>query len=235
MALEIDKIKWYPAPLKEYYQEIFEKKQIVLHHTASGGDVRGDMDYLNNDSQGAVNCAFFLNRNGDWWQAFSSKFWSNHLGVPASTFKKFKVNNSAKSLHQKSIAIEIDCWGWLEKGGFTNSAGKWVAKDPNKFYSYTGAEVPADRVQYYPEGFLGKKYYEKYTDAQIKSLEDMLVYLCDTYKISKEYNPNMWKVNADALSGKNGIWTHVSYRESGKWDCHFQKELVDMLKNLKNK
>lgn len=232
--LDISKIKQYPAPTKEYHQEIFPKKQIVLHHTASGGNSKGDMDYLNNDNQGAVNVSFFIDRDGTIWQAFSSRFYAAHLGVPTSTFKKFNVNNTVLDLHRKSIGIELDNWGWLEQGGFTNGAGKFIAKDKNKFYSYTGEEIPQEKVIIYSGGFLGKKFYETYYTAQINALKDLLVYLCKTYGIDKTYNENMWEVSKDALSGKNGIWTHVSYRESGKWDCHPYPELIVMLKSLIN-
>lgn len=219
MSLDISKIKQYPAPEKEYYKDIFPKKQIVIHHTASGGNSKGDMDYLNTDSQGAVNCSFFIDRDGTIWQAFSSKYWSNHLGVPASTFTKYKVNSSSNALHKASIAIELDCWGYLVKKG-------------DKFLTYANTEVKPENVVTYDPPFLGYKYYEKYYEPQLTALKDLLIYLCDTYKISKDYNCDMWKVSANALAGKNGIYTHVSYRESGKWDCHPQKELIKMLEEL---
>lgn len=220
MALDISKIIQYPAPEKEYHKVIYPKVQIYYHHTASGGNSKGDMDYLNTDAQGAVNCTFFIDRTGPIWQAFSSKYYSAHLGTPQSTFKKFNVNNTVLELHKKSISIELDNWGYLTlKNG--------------KYYSYAGVEVPSDKVQYYPDGFLGQKYYEKYTAVQIAALRDLTIYLCDTYAISKEYNCDMWAVSANALAGKNGIWTHVSVRESGKWDCHPQPELIEMIKGLK--
>jgi len=217
--LDIKTIKWYPAPDKEYHKEIFDKKQIVLHHTASGANSKGDMDYLNGDTQGAVNCAFFIDRDGTIWQAFSSKYYSAHLGVPQTTFTKFKVNSNSTILHKHSIAIELDSWGYLSKKG-------------DKFYSYANVEIKPENVITYPEGFLGQKYYERYYTPQLSALKDLLVYLCDTYKIPKEYHSNMWVVSSDALSGKPGIWTHISYRESGKWDNHPQKELINTLKSL---
>lgn len=220
MALDISKIKWYAAPEKEYYKDIHTKKQIVIHHTASGGNSKGDMDYLNTDKQGAVNCAFFIDRDGTIWQAFSSKYWSNHLGVPASTFTKYKVNNSSNNLHKASVAIELDNWGYLTKKN-------------NKFLTYANTEVKSENVVTYDPPFLGQKYYEKYYEPQIAALKDLLVYLCDTYNISKEYNCDMWNVSANALSGKNGIYTHISYRESGKWDCHPDPKLIKMLEELK--
>lgn len=218
--LDIKTIKSYPAPEKEYHKEEFKKEQIVIHHTASGGNSKGDMDYLNNDAQGAVNCSFFIDRDGTIWQAFSSKYYAAHLGVPTSTFTKFKVNNNVANLHKHSIAIELDSWGYLSEKG-------------DKYYSYANVEVKAENVITYPEGFLGQKYYEKYYDKQLQALKDLLIYLCDAYKISKEYNSDMWKVSVDALSGKNGIHTHISYRESGKWDCHPDPKLIQTLQNLK--
>lgn len=219
MALDLSKIKQYPAPTKEYYKDIFPKRQIYIHHTASGGNSKGDMDYLNGDSQGAVNVSLFVDRDGTIWQAFSTKYWSNHLGVPQSTFKKFGVNSTSKELHQKSVAIELDSWGWLTlKNG--------------KFTSYTGAEIKPDNVVTYPDGWKGYKYYEKYTTSQINALKDILVYLGDTYDIPLDYNSNMWDVSKEALMGDSGVWAHVSVRESGKWDAHPQDELIEMLKSL---
>ena len=217
--LDINKIKQYQAPSKEFHTEIFNKEQIVIHHTASGGNSKGDMDYLNGDSQGAVNVAFFIDRDGTIWQAFSSKYYAAHLGVPQSTFTKFKVNNNVSNLHKHSIAIELDSWGYLTKKG-------------DKYYSYANVEVKAENVITYPAGFLGQKYYEKYYDLQLSALKDLLIYLCDTYKISKEYQCDMWKVSPNALSGKNGIYTHISYRESGKWDCHPDPKLIKILEEL---
>lgn len=217
--LDLKSIKWYGAPVKEYHTELFPKEQVTVHHTASGGNSKGDMDYLNSDSQGAVNVPFFIDRDGPIWQAFSSKYWAAHLGVPQSTFTKFKVNNTVLKLHQRSIPIELDNWGYLSKHG-------------DKFLSYAGTEVKPENVITYPEGFLGQKYYERYYPAQLKSLKDLLIYLCDTYGISKEYQCDMWAVSANALAGKNGIWTHISYRESGKWDCHPDPALIEMLQSL---
>lgn len=218
MALDISKIKWYGAPDKEYYKIAYPKKQIVLHHTASGGNSMGDIDYLNKQD-GKVHVAFWIDRDGTIWQAFSSKYYAPHLGTPSSTFKKFKINNTVDNLHKASIAIELDSWGYLEKKG-------------EKYYSYANTEVKPENVITYPNGFRKQKYYEKYYPAQLKALEDLLIYLCNTYNISKEYQTDMWDVSVNALSGKNGIYTHVSYREDGKWDCHPQKELIELIQNL---
>ena len=44
-------------------------------------------------------------------------------------------------------------------------------------------------------------------------------------------NLEEWNISSNALSGKNGIYTHVSYRED-KSDMHPQAELIAMLQSL---
>ena len=216
--LDKTKIIQCPAPESEYHKVAFPKKQITLHHTASGGNSLGDIEYLNNQP-GKVHTAFFIDRDGKIYQVFSSKYYAAHLGVPTSTFTKFKVNNTVDLLHKQSIAIELDSWGYLTlKNG--------------KYYSYANVEVKAENVVTYHNGFLGQKYYEKYYTQQLEATKDLLVYLCDTYEISKDYQCDMWAVSGNALGGKNGIYTHISYRESGKWDCHPMPELIQTLKSL---
>ena len=45
------------------------------------------------------------------------------------------------------------------------------------------------------------------------------------------YQPDMWKLNTQALNGTPGIWTHVSFR-ADKSDCHPQLSLINLLKGL---
>ncbi|MFW6226355.1 MAG: peptidase C14 caspase catalytic subunit P20, partial [bacterium] len=88
-------------------------------------------------------------------------------------------------------------------------------------------------VVHYPNGYRGYYYYEKYTDDQIKTTGELLLYWNKTYDIPLDYNDNMWEVNDDALGGKRGIWSHTSYRND-KSDVHPQPELIEMLKTLKS-
>lgn len=215
----IKKIKWHPLTDDQYFKVEYPKKQIVLHHTASGGDRRGDIDYWQSNSD-KIATAFVVDRDGTIWQCFNSKYYAYHLGVPASTFKKFGVNNTSLNLHQHSIGVELDNWGYLDKKG-------------DRFYAWAGIEIPEEKVQVYTPNYLGKRYFEKYTEAQLTSTKELITYLCEEYNIPKNYNSNMWFANKDALSGKSGIWSHTSYRESGKWDAHPQLELINMLNNLR--
>jgi len=92
--------------------------------------------------------------------------------------------------------------------------------------------APIQNVQVYEQGFRGFYGFEKYTDAQIEAVRELLVFWNERYKIPLDYHDDMWDISNEALAGKAGVWTHVSYRKD-KSDCHPQPELIEMLKSLK--
>jgi hypothetical protein len=59
----------------------------------------------------------------------------------------------------------------------------------------------------------------------------LLIFWNERYGIPLDYNQDMWALSSKALSGQDGVWTHVSFRED-KSDCHPQPELIEMLKSL---
>jgi hypothetical protein len=123
-------------------------------------------------------------------------------------------------LHKHSIGIELTCWG-----GLNEMNGKWV--------SYTGTVIPESNVQLYKPEFRNFLAFEKYSDAQLVSLKQLLIYLCDKYAIPSTYRTDMWDVSKEAIGGAKGIWTHTSYRiAEDKQDCHPQSELITMLQSL---
>ena len=127
-----------------------------------------------------------------------------------------------KSLDKVSIGVEICNWGSLEKRG-------------EKFYNYVNREVPLDEVCELRTAYKGKKYYHAYTDAQIESVRQLLVYWNEVYNIPLDYiEENLWDLSKDALSGKPGIYTHNSYRKD-KSDISPQPKMIKMLKSLKKK
>jgi hypothetical protein len=127
-----------------------------------------------------------------------------------------EINNTI--LNKQSIGIELCSWGAL-----TFKLGK--------YYNVMNHEVPKENVVSYLHPFNEVKYFEKYTVKQLDSLRNLLKYLCLTYNIPKSYNFDMWQISRSALSGNQGIYTHLSFRRD-KSDCHPQKELVELLKNL---
>ena len=206
--LDTSKIIQVKFPDNQFYKEVHTKNQVVIHHTVSGANPTNVINAWTTNAE-RVATAFVIGGDGTIAQAFSSKYWAHHLGLK-------KANNTI--LNQQSIGIEVCNWG-----GITEKEGK--------FYTAYNKEIAKELLIDYGKTWRGYRYFHKYTAAQIESLRQLLVYLCDTYKISKEYHPKIWDIDNEALTGKNGVFTHVSYR-ADKSDMHPQPELIAMLTKL---
>jgi hypothetical protein len=225
MSLDVTKIKQVPLRESQYIKEETKKTQIVLHHTAGNSSGVGTIKMWDTDDRGRIaTCVCISGKglskdtyDGEICQAFSSKYWAYHLGVKGDVFRSQGL--PAKSLDKLSIGIEICSWGPLEKKG-------------NKFYNYVDREVPADQVTELATPYKGHKYYHRYTDAQIESTKNLLLYWRDTYGIDLTYQEqDMWSVSKRALRGENGVFTHNSYRKD-KTDIHPCPRMIAMLKSL---
>lgn len=227
--LNLSKIQKYPFPENKYFKEEHKKTQVLLHHTVSGPNIKGDVDtWINN--QYNVGTCIIVDREGIPWQLFSSKYWAYHIGA------------GDHNQDRRSIGIELDNWGGLKLGNgnlkmfrprhryFRRFKMKPTLTTSAKYYTIYGNSVDVP-VQYYPEGFRGFNYFEKYTEAQLRTVGELLLFWRDRYKIPLNYYGTSWDVNADAKSGKPGVWTHVSFRPD-KSDCHPQPELIEMLKTI---
>ena len=225
--LDITKILNVNFPKNKFYTDESEKKQIILHHSASGPGVRGDIEsYVNNPYKNATH--IIIDRKGDIYQLFHSKYWSHHLNIPAKDinllgFEDYATRN--KKLNMESISIELDSWGELEKLTPTR-----YRNNKSKVFTFNENEV-----SYYENGFKGHKYYEGYTHEQLKSLGELLVYWSDMYDIPLDYKgDSMFDVNINAIGGEPGIWTQSSYRKDVN-NCHPDKNLISLLKHLDKK
>ena len=218
--LNLKEIITVDFPNDQYYREAYDKKQIVLHHTVSGQGVNGDIAWWRSTAD-HVATAIIVGWDGKIYQLFGSKYWGHHLGCHTA-------NN--RDLNKASIGIEIDAWGGLVRTNRQWYPAKWDKK-LKKHVANTKVS-PIQNVQVYPNGFKGFYGFEKYTDAQIEAVRELLVYWSERYKIPLDYNEDMWSVSSDALAGNEGVWTHVSFRKD-KSDCHPQPELLEMLKSLK--
>jgi len=224
--LDLKLIKQVPLKATEFYSEAIPKTQIVLHHTAGNASGIATVNDWNSDKRGRIATCITISGkgakgtfNGEIVQAFSSKAWAYHLGVKQEVFRARKL--PWKNLDALSIGIEICNWGAVDKVG-------------DKFFNYVDKEVPAEDVYEVAEPFKGKKYFHKYTTAQIESVRQLLVYWGEIYKIDLTYNyEKLFTVNNEALTGKNGLYTHNSYRKD-KTDIHPQPEMLEMLKSLTN-
>ncbi len=232
LKLNLDEIIQVNFPEDQYLKEQTEKKQIVLHHTVSGQGVDGDISYWRSTVE-RVGTAIIVGWDGKIYQCFSTIYWAHHLGVTAAWLKEkgyadYAIRNTI--LNKASIGIEIDAWGGLMK-----YQGQWYPAywDNIKQKNIPLLSVkPIKNVQEYPNGFRGYYGFEKYTNEQIEAVRKLLVYWNQRYGIPLDYNPMMFDISHDAISGKPGIWSHTSFRPD-KSDIHPQPELIQMLKSLK--
>lgn len=214
-------------PKTQYVNERTEKRQIVLHHTASGPGVDGDINWWMKTPE-RVATHFIIDREGRVHQLFDESFWGYHLGLEQKVFTQAHLQY--KQLDKQSIGIELDSWGYLAPhtdGKFYPA--KWdgrrnmpntAAKPVPYFYEYCSSQK-----------WKGNQYYEKYTTKQLAALRELLTELCRRHNIPKTYNNEMWVVSTKALRGEPGIFAHCSYRHD-KSDVHPQPELLNMLKSL---
>lgn len=230
--LNLSELVQIDFPENQYYRETTSKNQVVIHHTVSGGYAQGVINWWNQDPQ-RIATHFIIQQDGTIFQLYSSKYWAHHLGVKADFLKNMGFTDYGTRntlLNKSTIGIEICRWGGLVKDDNGFHPAKWDTTT-KKYVPYTKITIPVENVQSFPRPFRDFYHFEKYTSAQLISVSRMLTYLCDKFGISKEYYGNMWDVSKDALAGKPGIWTHVSYRPD-KSDCFPQTELINMLQNI---
>jgi len=225
MKLDTSKIKQVPLRESQYIKEATEKKQIVLHHTAGNSSGIGTIRMWDTDDRGRIaTCVTISGKgqskdtyDGEICQAFSSKHWGYHLGIKPDVFKSKGL--PYRSLDKHAIGIEICNWGPLDRVN-------------GKFYNYVDREVPADQVTELEIPYKGHKFYHRYTDAQIESTRQLLVYWNETYGIDLTYrHDDLWTVSTRALQGEPGVYTHNSYRKD-KSDIYPCPRMIAMLKSL---
>jgi N-acetyl-anhydromuramyl-L-alanine amidase AmpD len=213
--MDTTKIVQQRLPESQFISENTDKKQIYLHHTAGNKNPIATIKGWEANKE-RVATAFVIGYEGTIAQAFSSREWAWHLGVKDSVFKGQKL--PYKNLDKYSIGIELTNWAYL------------VEKD-GKYYNYVGGVVDKSEVTWLNKPFKNHKTWHKYSDKQIESLRELLLYLGETYGISLKYNDDIFSLNTRALKGENGLYTHNSVRVD-KSDVYPCPRLIKMLKGL---
>lgn len=224
--MNFNKKYWFPKD--QFVDEITEKLQIILHHTVSGPGVEGDMSWwLMTDVRVATH--FVIDRTGEIYQCFPIENWGYHVAVSK---RGNKVDSKYKKLgseyDKKSIGIELDSWGPVLPYNGSYYPIKWD-KVNKKMIPNRNADPVTDVVKY-QDGYRGFTYFEKYTDAQLQSLKNLLTYLGNELLLPTYANESIFDINESALKLERGVFSHTSYR-TDKSDVHPQKELVEILKS----
>jgi hypothetical protein len=225
MSLDPSTITQYSLPDSQYIKEETTKTQIYLHHTAGNANGVGVYEGWKATQDRIATCIVISGkpRAGQGWrdgqivQGFSSRFWAYHLGLKSDTFRRFGL--PFKSLDKISVGIEICNWGQL-----TKTARGWE--------TYVGSLVSDDEVCTLPTAFKGFRHFHSYTDAQIESTRQLLVYWKDRLGIPISYKGDeIFALDKRALAGEPGVYTHNSVRRD-KVDVYPHPKLVEMLKSL---
>ncbi len=209
-------------PVDQYINQDTTKQAICLHHTA-GGDYSSTIAWWKQNKE-RVGTHFLIDRDGTIYQCVPTKKWAYHLFVPSpgnKIPKKYKALNDWYDKH--TIAVEICNFGPLKVRN-------------GRFYNIYNKSVDKDRVVQL--NYKGYKYWEKYTNEQIESLEKLIIKLLALYpdiaKDLKDSYHNFCQIDYDVLDFNRGITTHVNYR-TDKSDIFCQPELINMLNGLKSK
>ena len=173
--MDTTKIVQQRLPESQFINENTDKKQIYLHHTAGNKNPIATIKGWESNKE-RVATAFVIGYEGTIAQAFSSRDWAWHLGVKDSVFKGQGL--PYKNLDKYSVGIELTNWAYLvEKGG--------------KYYNYVGGIVDKSEVTWLEKPFKNHKTWHKYSDKQIESLRELLIYLGETYGVNLKYNEDI--------------------------------------------
>ena len=217
-------IKNYYLPKGQYVSGKYSNDYIVLHHTAGWDDPKQTIDCWAKDSLGRVATEFVIGgqrctngRNiydGLIYRSYPEGNQAYHIGTSGSSYM---------NIH--SVGIEICNMGWIRDGK-----------------TYTNALVQQDQIVKLPEPFRKYIYWHRYSDKQIQSLRELLLFIANRDNIDLHKGVYQWiklegptkafDFHQDAYSGKvKGLITHANIRKD-KFDVFPQQELVDMILTL---
>lgn len=196
-----------------YYQEIFTKNLLVLHHTDGRANARASADYLQDqsvrmrlvgDSKGrkySVAVPWWVDRNGDIYRAFDDRCWGHHNGTGAFNAKR-------------SVSIELENLGvFFEKNGrLFNRYGEPVNESRYRVYRHY---EPWRGSQFF------EVYYEKQAEALIELIDDILTRHPNIPRqIPRSFFPDA-PLPYSSLAKFKGILTHA--HSSGAFPLRYAK------------
>jgi N-acetyl-anhydromuramyl-L-alanine amidase AmpD len=189
----------------EFFTEITPKTAIMLHHTASGPTVDGDINWWNTDPR-KIATAFIIDKSGNIFRTFNENLWAVHTSGGAA-------------MDRRTIGIELTCWGQLtQKNG--------------QFFNYLNRRVLLKPEEVVKLDWRGHSFWEDYSDAQIESLKWLLQELGKNHNIKiKQFVDERWfdvKKHSELTSG---IISHSNVTIQ-KTDVFPSPKLIDMLNSL---
>jgi len=223
----------------EYYAGPTKKEWIFLHHTAGWQNPYNTIKNWNNDDRGKIGTEFVL--GGPSIKGNDNQF----DGVLVQAFPEggYAWHNSTGSgpIHTNSVGIEICNFGYATKGGYRKDR-KWIALNPNEFYTYAGSSVHTSQLVTLAKPFRGHSVWHRYSDKQIEVLKDWILWIANRDGIDprKGLVEQIHKLGGhaaldlicpDLAKRTKGMWSHTNIT-SQKVDIFPQQEIIDMLVSL---
>lgn len=218
-GLEI--IKHY-MPEGTYFKGPVKKQWIFLHHTAGGPNPYQVADMWARDNRGNVATEFILGGqsvangdkkyDGDLIQCFPEGGYGWHTGTGNSL------------MHRNSVAIEVCSMGQIVNGK-----------------TYVNTPADPSQVIKLAKPFRGFQYWHNYSESQLNTLKNWIIYCADKYNIDPrvglvEYVKDKGADGFDVLDVRKaestpGLYTHTNVIR-GKVDMYPHPDLIDMLLSL---
>ena len=214
----------YHLPKGEYLNGNYKNDYIILHHTAGGSNPKAVIDWWAKDSLGKVATEFVvggqdcktgsIKYDGQIVRSFPEGCQGHHIGSSGSSY-----------MNTHSVGIEICNFGYVDNGR-----------------TYTGNIVCPEQTITLDSPFREYLNWHKYSDEQIKSVRNLLLYISNRDNIDLHEGLYKWiksegvmkafDYHDEAYKGNvKGLLTHTNIRKD-KFDCSPQPNLVDMIMSL---
>ena len=216
-------IEDYFLPKSQYINGIYNNDYIVLHHTAGHDSPKQVIDNWAKDAAGRVATEFVIGgqRSTDGRNIYDGKI----VHVFPEKNQAYHIGNCGSSyMSVHSVGIEMCNMGWVKNGK-----------------SYVNSIVRPDQIITLSEPFRGYTQWHKYSDAQLKSLYSLLLYIANRdnidlheglYKWINKEGVKAFDFHQDAYLGKcKGLISHANIRKD-KFDVFPQPELIDLILSL---
>lgn len=223
--LEVEKaleIKKHYMPVGTYFPGPVKKQWIFLHHTAGWENPYQVIDMWARDNRGNVATEFVLGGqsvkdgntkfDGELIQCFPEGGYGWHTGTGNSV------------MHRNSVAIEVCNMGQIVNGK-----------------TYVNTPANPDQIVKLAKPFRGFQFWHKYSDAQIETLKQWILFVAEKYGIDprvglveyvKAKGADGFDVlDLDRANKTPGMYSHTNVLR-GKVDMFPQQELIDMLLSL---
>jgi len=216
-------IEQYFLPKDEYLPGPTKKEFLFLHHTAGGHNPYQVVDMWANDDRGKIGTEYVL--GGQAASNGNSKYDGKVIQcLPSGAYGWHLGDNGSMHMHKHSVGIEVCNFGYVVNGK-----------------TYAKTLVDLQQIVTLPQAFRGYKTWHKYSDLQISTLRNLILFIANRDNIDvrkglieeiRKHGAAGFEWNENAYYGKvKGMWTHTNTRKD-KVDMFPQPELIDMLLSI---